>query len=218
MQTKLSLYFVAGSQDFRHLAGNPCEHFLNTLNQALQAGISCFQFRDKGQFSLATQPLQQKQLAIQCRDLCRQYQVPFIINDDVELAIEIDADGIHVGQTDTPIAQIKRKIDRPFILGLSINTLSQALASDNNPDIDYFGVGPIFPTQSKEDPKPVVGLNFIQQLRQAGIKKPIVAIGGIKHPQDCRHLRQTGANGVAVISALTQSPNIAQSVQQLLTN
>ncbi|MDG6895956.1 thiamine phosphate synthase [Volucribacter amazonae] len=217
MQTKLSLYFVAGSQDFRHFTGNPCEHFLNTLNQALQAGISCFQFRDKGAFSLAAQPQQQKQLAIQCRDLCRQYQVPFIINDDVNLAIAIEADGIHVGQTDTSIAEIKRKTDRTFILGLSINTLSQALASDNNPDIDYFGVGPIFPTQSKEDPKPVVGLNFIQQLRQAGIKKPIVAIGGIKHPQDCRYLRQTGANGIAVISAISQSPNIAQSVQQLLT-
>lgn len=93
----LQVYFIAGTQDCRLLNGQPEQNLLSILHQALAAGINCFQFRDKGAYSLASDPARQKQLALACRDLCRQYHVPFIVNDDIDLALEIEADGIHVG-------------------------------------------------------------------------------------------------------------------------
>lgn len=211
----LPLYFIAGTQDCRHLEGDRAEHLCNILEQALQAGITCFQFRDKGKYSLEDQPEQQKAVAIRCRDLCRKYAVPFIVNDNVPMALEIEADGVHVGQKDVSPKEIKAMTQRPLIIGLSVNKLHEAHESNDLSEIDYFGIGPIFPTQSKEDPKPVVGMQFIQTLREAGINKPLVAIGGVKE-NSVAQLLQNGANGVAVISAITQSPNIAQTVQAFL--
>lgn len=211
----LTLYFVAGSQDCIHLPNNPADNLLNILEQALKAGITCFQFRDKGRNSLANHPKKQKQLAIQCQNLCRQYHIPFIVNDNVGLALEIEADGIHVGQTDTPVQQIKKQSSHKILVGLSVNTFTQAKQAEEIQELDYIGIGPIFPTQSKEDPKPVVGINFIPQLRQAGISKPIVAIGGIKE-DSVSILKQNGADGIAVISAITKAQNIDAAVKKLL--
>lgn len=102
-------------------------------------------------------------------------------------------------------------------IGTSVNTLEQGIAAQANPLIDYFGTGPIFPTQSKEDPKPVVGVDFVSTIRAHGIDKPIVAIGGVT-AQTAEELRQRGANGVAVISAITRSADIAKTVKELLGN
>ncbi|QGM80650.1 thiamine phosphate synthase [Otariodibacter oris] len=211
----LPLYFIAGTQDCRHLSGDPAQHLLSILEQALQSGVTCFQFRDKGKFSLVGQPEKQKELAIKCRDLCNKYNVPFIIDDNVDLALEINADGVHVGQSDMSALEIRKKTDKPIIVGLSVNKMTEALASNDLEAIDYFGIGPIFPTQSKEDPKPVVGIDFIKTLREAGITKPLVAIGGVK-ADSVEQLRKNGADGVAVITAITYSENIPQTVKALL--
>lgn len=214
IRSVLSLYFIAGTQDCRHLAGDPATNLLSVLQQALQAGVTCFQFRDKGEGSLQAHPAHQQAIAIQCRDLCRRYQVPFIVNDDVELALAVEADGIHVGQSDTDIQSILARTAKKLILGLSINTQEQALADAERMEIDYFGIGPIFPTQSKQDHKPAVGLEFISRLRRLGVNKPCVAIGGI-NATTAKQLRHLGADGVAVISAITQADDIAQAVRQL---
>lgn len=79
IQEILPLYFVAGTQDCRHLGDNPAENLLSVLRQALEGGITCFQFRDKGKFSLEDSPDEQRALAISCRDLCRQYDVPLLL-------------------------------------------------------------------------------------------------------------------------------------------
>lgn len=215
IQSILPLYFVAGSQDCRVNDGDPAENLLWILRQALGSGITCFQFRDKGAFSLENSPEKQRALAIACRDLCREYGVPFIVNDDVELASAIDADGIHVGQTDTAVAEIRAKTSRRLIVGLSVNTLAQAKQSNENTEIDYFGIGPIFPTLSKADPKPVVGMEFIQILRKNGINKPLVAIGGVK-AEHIETLREYGADGVAVITAISHAQDVQQAVKNLL--
>ncbi|QLB12924.1 thiamine-phosphate diphosphorylase [Bisgaardia hudsonensis] len=215
IKAMLKVYFVAGSQDCRHLSGSNADNLLHILQQALDAGITCFQFRDKGKYSLMDNPQQQKALAIKCRDLCRQYNVPFIIDDNLSLALEIEADGTHVGQSDMKVQEIISKSDRPFIIGLSVNKMEEALASNHINEIDYFGIGPIFPTQSKEDAKPSVGVDFIKQLRERGINKPLVAIGGIRE-KDAQVLREKGADGVAVISVITQSEHIAETVKRLL--
>lgn len=216
VQAAMQLYFIAGTQDVPHLAGDPVDNLLNVLEQALKSGITCYQFREKGKKALQN-PARIKALAIQCRDLCRQYQVPFVVNDDVVLAIEIEADGIHVGQTDMSPAEVATLCQQKCFIGTSVNTLEQGLRAQENPLIDYFGVGPIFPTQSKEDPKPVVGVDFISAIRNSGITKPIVAIGGV-NTKNAATLLQKGANGIALISAIAQSSDIEQTIKELLRN
>ena len=207
IQEILPLYFVAGTQDCRHLGDNPADNLLSVLKQALEGGITCFQFRDKGKFSLENSPDEQRALAISCRDLCHQYDVPFIVDDNVDLALEIEADGVHVGQSDTPVKTIRARSNKPLIIGWSINRLDEAKIGEGLSEIDYFGVGPIFPTLSKENPSPTLGTEFIQTLREAGITKPLVAIGGIKL-EHVKTLRKYGADGVAVITAITQANDI----------
>ncbi|WP_249962708.1 thiamine phosphate synthase [Histophilus somni] len=212
--TAMRLYFIAGSQDVTHFASDPADNLLSVLEQALQAGITCYQFREKGKRALQN-PIAYKALAIACRNLCRKYQVPFVVNDDVALAVEIGADGIHVGQTDMPPHQVKRLCTGKCFVGTSVNTIEQGLIAQNDPNVDYFGVGPIFPTQSKEDAEPVLSPAFITQIRANHIDKPMVAIGGIK-VKDVAMLMAKGANGVAVISAITQSNHIEKTVKELL--
>lgn len=214
VRAAMQLYFIAGTQDVSHLAGDPADNLLNVLEQALQSGITCYQFREKGAKSLKD-PTACKALAIRCRDLCRQYKVPFVIDDNVELAVDIGADGVHVGQTDMPPEQVKQRVGGNCFVGTSVNTLEQGLSAQANPFVDYFGTGPIFPTQSKEDPKPVVGVEFISTIRSLGIDKPIVAIGGVT-AETAAFLRTKGADGVAIISAITRSHNIPQTVKELL--
>lgn len=210
----LPVYFIAGTQDCRHLTGSPAENLLNILQRALTAGITCFQFREKGINSLAQDPPLKRRLARQCQQLCRQFNVPFIINDDIELALSIQADGIHVGQQDTPVESILARAAYKPIIGLSINTLEQAMANKDRPDIDYFGIGPIFATQSKADHAPIVGLECIRQVRRVGVTKPCVAIGGINET-NVSDVRDSGADGVAVISSISQSADIARTVRAL---
>ena len=214
IQEIVLLYFVAGTQDCRHLGDNPADNLLSVLKQALEGGITCFQFRDKGKFSLENSPDEQQALAIKCRDLCHQYDVPFIVDDNVDLALEIEADGIHVGQSDTPVKTIRAKTNKPLIIGWSINRLDEAKIGEGLSEIDYFGVGPIFPTLSKENPSPALGMEFIQTLRNGGITKPLVAIGGIKL-EHVKTLRKYGADGVAMITAITQANNIKAATQAL---
>ena len=214
IQEILPLYFVAGTQDCRHLGDNPADNLLSILKQALEGGITCFQCRDKGKFSLENSPDEQRSLAIKCKDLCRQYNVPFIVDDNVDLALEIEADGIHVGQNDTPVKTIRAKTNKPLIIGWSINRLDEAKIGEEMPEIDYFGVGPIFTTQSKEHSSPTLGMEFIQTLRNKGITKPLVAIGGIKL-EHVKTLRKYGADGVAVITAITQANDIKVATQAL---
>ena len=214
IQEILQLYFVAGTQDCRHLGDNPADNLLSVLKQALEGGITCFQFRDKGKFSLENSPDEQRSLAISCRDLCHQYNVPFIVDDNVDLALEIEADGIHVGQSDTPVKTIRAKTNKPLIIGWSVNRLDEAKIGEELSEIDYFGVGPIFTTQSKENPSTTLGMEFIQTLRNGGITKPLVAIGGIKL-EHVKTLRKYGADGVAVITAITQSNDIKSATQAL---
>ena len=140
--------------------------------------------------------------------------MPFIVDDNVDLALEIEADGIHVGQSDTPVKTIRARTHKPFIIGWSINRLDEAKIGEELSEIDYFGIGPIFPTQSKENPKPTLGMAFIQTLRKAGITKPLVAIGGVKL-EHVKTLRKYGADGIAVITAISQAKDIKASTKAL---
>ncbi|WRA38608.1 thiamine phosphate synthase [Helicobacter pylori] len=212
----LKLMFVAGSQDFYHIKGGKNDRInalLETLELALKSKITAFQFRQKGDLALQD-PTQIKQLALECQKLCKKYGAPFIINDEVRLALELKADGVHVGQEDMAIEEVVTLCKKRQFIGLSVNTLEQALKAHHLDGVAYLGVGPIFPTPSKKD-KQVVGVELLKKIRDSGVKKPLVAIGGITM-HNASKLREYG--GIAVISAITQAKDKALAVEKLLNN
>ncbi|GHQ80089.1 thiamine-phosphate synthase [Helicobacter pylori] len=212
----LKLMFVAGSQDFYHIKGGKNDRInalLNTLELALQSKITAFQFRQKGDLALQD-PIEIKQLALECQKLCQKYGAPFIVNDEVKLALELKADGVHVGQEDMAIEEVMTLCKKRLFIGLSVNTLEQALKARHLDGVAYFGVGPIFPTQSKKD-KQVVGVELLKKIKDSGVKKPLVAIGGIT-THDVSKLREYG--GIAVISAIAQTKDKALAVGKLLND
>ncbi|WP_187889013.1 thiamine phosphate synthase [Helicobacter pylori] len=209
----LKLMFVAGSQDFYHIKGDRINALLDTLELALQSKITAFQFRQKGDLALQD-PVEIKRLALECQKLCQKYGASFIINDEVRLALELKADGVHVGQEDMAIEEVITLCQKRLFIGLSVNTLEQALKTRHLDGVAYLGVGPIFPTQSKKD-KQVVGVELLKKIKDSGIKKPLIAIGGIT-TDNASKLREYG--GIAVISAITQAKDKALAVEKLLNN
>ncbi|PUD29316.1 thiamine phosphate synthase [Helicobacter pylori] len=213
----LKLMFVAGSQDFYHIKGGKNDRInalLETLELALQSQITAFQFRQKGDLALQD-PTQIKQLALECQKLCQKYGAPFIINDEVQLALELKADGVHVGQEDMAIEEVITLCKKRQFIGLSVNTLEQALKARHLDAVAYFGVGPIFPTPSKKDAKEIVGVNLLKKIHDSGVKKPLIAIGGITM-HNASKLREYG--GIAVISAIAQAKDKALAIEKLLNN
>ncbi|GHP64281.1 thiamine-phosphate synthase [Helicobacter pylori] len=212
----LKLMFVAGSQDFYHIKGGKNDRInalLDALELALQSKITAFQFRQKGDLALQD-PIEIKQLALECQKLCQKYGAPFIVNDEVKLALELKADGVHVGQEDMAIEEVMTLCKKRQFIGLSVNTLGQALKARHLDGVAYLGVGPIFPTQSKKD-KQVVGVELLKKIKDSGVKKSLVAIGGIT-THNASKLREYG--GIAVISAIAQAKDKALAVEKLLKN
>lgn len=203
MSFDLNKYFIMGTINCKR---DP----LLVLEDALQAGITIFQLREKGKNALKGD--EYIQFARQCQKLCKIYNVPFIINDDVELALTLDADGIHVGQEDTEVEKF-RSFAENKIVGVSVHTMEQLeLAMANG--ADYAGIGPIYQTTSKDDARASVGLKLLEEAKSQYPKFPIVAIGGIS-TENSFTVRQTGVNGVAVISAISQSNNVNETVNRL---
>ncbi len=210
----LKLMFVAGSQDFYHTKGDRINALLDALQLALESKITAFQFRQKGDLALQD-PVKIKQLALECQKLCKKYGAPFIVNDEVQLALELKADGVHVGQEDMAIEKVIALCKKRLFIGLSVNTLEQALKAHHLDGVSYLGVGPIFPTQSKKDIKQVVGVELLKKIRDSGVGKPLIAIGGIT-TDNASKLQKF--SGIAVISAITQAKDKALAVEKLLKN
>jgi len=210
----LSLYFIVGTQDIHLPKTERKQGLLEVLSQACDEQITCFQFREKGSHAL-----QSKQeiyaLAKQCQQICRDKKVAFVVDDDVDLALQLHADGIHVGQSDLAIHQVLQRCSGKMFIGLSINNFAQAQCAEQITGIDYYGVGPIFATTSKPDAQPVVGHGLLSAIRNAKIATPIVGIGGINQ-NNADSVRQAGADGIAVISAIThacmQEPKIRSQI------
>lgn len=200
---QLRKYFIMGSQ-------NCSRSPLVILEEAIQGGISAFQFREKGMGSLTG--LAKLKLGEQLREICLNYNVPFFINDDIDLVEPLKVEGIHVGQDDLSVIEIRRRYPE-LTIGLSISNRQELLQSPIHL-IDYVGAGPVFSTQTKEDVKSVVGLNWIGTLRREFRSLPLVGIGGIT-PNNAEQVLKAGANGVAVISAITQAKDVKDSVSKL---
>jgi thiamine-phosphate pyrophosphorylase len=201
----LQLYFICGTNDV------PDGDIERVLTEALKAGITMFQFREKGEGALTGEA--KKQMALTLKELCQYYQVPFIINDDWELAVHIDADGVHLGQDDQDVKEVINYFPDK-IIGLSVSDFHEYDQSDLT-YVDYIGVGPVYETSSKSDAKKPGGIELIRKMRLYDEDIPIVAIGGITN-KNCELILKAGADGVSTISSIARSQNIEQDVKAYL--
>ena len=183
------------------------EHTLAwAVEEALRGGVTLVQLREK---HLDKDDFRTEALEIQA--LCRRYGVPLLINDDVELALEIGADGVHVGQDDLEAGQARAKLGPDRIIGVSAHSVEEALRAQAA-GADYLGAGAVFPTGTKGDASclPLAVLRDIC----AAVDIPVAAIGGIG-PDNIGRLRGSGAAGVAVVSALFAQPDPCRAARTL---
>ena len=187
---------------------NVLDNPLYVLEEALKGGITAFQFREKGEGALPG--TEYVEFAKNCQRLCKEYDVPFIVNDDLDLAIHLNADGIHIGQEDAPVKKVREMIGNKWV-GVSVHTIAEVEEAILY-GADYVGIGPIYPTNSKSDAKKPNGTKFLKEVASLYPDLPIVGIGGIT-PDNITHVLEAGADGVAVVSAISLSENPFKAVE-----
>lgn len=187
-------------------------HWLNgqtlyeQVEEALKGGATFIQLREK---DLTEEEFLEEAKKIQ--QLCKKYRVPFIINDNVKLAKEIDADGVHVGQSDMEALDVRAQLGEDKIIGVSARTVEQALLAEKH-GADYLGVGAVFQTGTKTDAREVEHSVLKEICTKVDI--PVVAIGGITQ-DNVKELSGSGINGVAVISAIFAQKDIETATAKL---
>lgn len=187
-------------------------HWLNgktlysQVELALKGGATMIQIREKDLDENAF-----LKEAEQIQSLCAKYCVPFIVNDNVELAVKIGADGVHVGQSDMAAKDVRALIGKDKILGVSAQTVKQALEAQKC-GADYLGTGAVFPTGSKDDAQ-VLGVQTLKEICSA-VNIPVVAIGGISK-DNILELKKSGIAGVSVISAIFAQNDIVTATAEL---
>jgi thiamine-phosphate pyrophosphorylase len=190
--------------DPEQIAGRDSRHVLDEL---LASGVQWLQLRVK-----ALSPAEFFELAKRARTQTRARGCTLIINDRVDIALACDADGVHLGQDDLPLAA-GRKLMGGKIIGISTHDLDQARAAERD-GADYIGFGPMFGTSTKNTGYDARGVEMLQQIR-ADVELPIVAIGGINE-QNVRHVWQAGANSAAIISDILRADDIAGKIARIL--
>jgi thiamine-phosphate pyrophosphorylase len=204
MRNLLKVYFIMGS--------NNCQQEpAHVLELALKGGITLFQFREKGTDAYTKD--KKIEFAKKLQTICKEFNVPFIVNDDVELALLLDADGVHIGQDDESAEMVRRKIGNK-ILGVSTHNLEEvekAIAEG----ADYVGIGPIYSTTTKEDAKSAQGTTLIEEVRSKGIEIPIVGIEGITS-ENASPIIKSGADGIAVITDISLANNPRENASKLI--
>lgn len=176
------------------------------VEEALLGGATWIQLREK---ELDEESFLRE--ALEIKELCRSYQIPFVMNDNVELACKADADGVHVGQGDMDPGLVREKLGRNKIIGVSVQTVEQAILAEKN-GADYLGVGAVFPTGSKADAQEV-SREILRQIC-ASVQIPVIAIGGIGK-QNVMELAGSGICGIAVISAIFGAQDIRAAAEEL---
>src|SRR5690625_810307 len=203
IRKQLRKYFIMGSQN--------CDRDpVDILTEAVSAGITAFQYRDKLIAALAGHA--KLELGKQLREICASHHLPCIVVDDIDLVEPLEADGIHVGQDDLPVTEIRQLFPNK-IIGLSISNANELEQSPIS-FVDYIGAGPMYDTSTKPDAKVAVGVQWIEILRDQFPNLPIVGIGGI-NTDNAPSVLQAGADGVAVISAIAQAANVIKAVEKL---
>jgi len=182
------------------------ETLYEQVEKALKGGATFVQLREK--------ELAEEQFLVEAKEmkeLCKNYQVPFVINDNVDIALAIDADGVHVGQSDMAASDVRAKLGTDKIIGVSAQTVEQAVLAERR-GADYLGVGAVFPTGSKADAVEV-SHKTLKEICEA-VSIPVIAIGGIGK-SNVMQLGGSGICGIAVISALFAQPDIERAAKEL---
>jgi len=197
-----SLYLVTG-RDQCHK-----KDLLDVILEAVRGGVTVVQLREK---ELNTREL--VDMARRIKQLLVPFEVPLIINDRADVAVAADADGVHVGQDDMHVLDVRKVVGKNMIVGLTVNSLEQVKEAENLP-VDYLGVGPIFPTFTKKTNKPCLYPEGLKDIRQISTKR-LVAIGGI-NLDNVKDVVKTGVDGIAVVSAICSADDPFYASKSLL--
>ena len=196
----LSLYLVTDKSD-------DVEKFLRTIEEGIKGGVSVVQIREK-----TADTLDFYNLALKVKEITAKYDVPLIINDRVDVALAVDADGVHVGQTDMPCDVTRALVGPDKIVGVSAATIEEAKKAERD-GANYIGSGAVFPTSTKDD-APKITKKDLKEIVDS-INIPVVAIGGI-NLNNAHELNGTGIAGLSVVSAIMSSDNPKKSSEELL--
>ena len=196
----LSLYLVTDNSENQ-------EKFLKTIEEAILGGVTVIQIREK-----TADTLEFYNLALKVKEITSKYNVPLIINDRVDVALAVDADGVHVGQSDMPCDITRELIGKNKILGVSAATIDEAKKAEKD-GADYIGTGAVFPTSTKDDAPSITKKDFKNIVDSINI--PVVAIGGITI-ENANELKNTGISGLSVVSAIMSADNPKKASEKLL--
>jgi len=196
-----SLYLVTD----RTVVGN--RSLIVAVEEALKGGVTVVQYREK---HASTRVMLEEALALS--RLCRSYNVPFLVNDRIDIALAVDADGVHLGQDDMPPAIARRILGSEKIIGLTVHNEEELVEAESQ-KVDYLSFAPVFATSTKPDHKTPLGIEGVAQLASK-VSLPCVAIGGIKE-HHVEMLAQTGIDGICVVSAILGSENPEKSARRL---
>ena len=181
---------------------------LEIARAAIRGGVSCIQLREK---MCSTREFIDESLAI--RSLLARHGIPLIINDRVDVALAVKADGIHLGQKDMPCRMARQIIPESMIVGISVESLDDAIAAQKD-GADYLGVSPIYPTPTKTDTAQALGLEGLRSIRSE-VDLPLVGIGGL-NADNAAAVIYNGADGVAVVSAIVAADDPEAATRDLI--
>ncbi len=196
-----SLYLITD----RELVGP--KDFLTSVSRALEGGVTLLQVREK---SVSSREFYD--IGLKLKALAAEFAVPLIVNDRVDLALSLDADGVHIGQEDLPLETVRRIIGKDKLLGYSVSNIEEAVYGEKR-GADYLGAGPGYPTGSKPDAGRAIGIEGLEAIRER-VNIPVVGIGGIG-PANLNQVKGTGIAGISVISAILSQPDPYQAAKEL---
>ena len=201
------LYLIVGQADCKQ------HNIEDVVTKAIQGGVDAVQLREK---NASTEEI--LHIGKKLQVILHKYNLPLIINDRVDIALALDVDGVHLGQTDMPYDVARKLLGPDKIIGLTVANQEQAKIAEAL-DADYLGVGPIFPTQFKKKLAPLLGIPGLEKIRKIS-KHHICAIAGI-NPANAGSVLSAGADGIAVVSAIcaAQDPkSVSQKLRNIINN
>lgn len=200
---KYTLYLAT---DSKMLEGRD---FFHSVEEAILGGVTVVQLREK---DASSRKFYQK--ALELKKICAKYHVPLIINDRLDIALAVDADGLHIGQDDLPLPVARRLLGEEKILGYSVSGSEEA-AYGESCGADYLGAGTVFPTGTKNDAGVPIGLKVLEQIKNQ-VSIPVVGIGGINET-NVKSVQETGVDGACIISGILLKPDIQAASRELIS-
>lgn len=180
---------------------------LEIVSAAVRGGVACVQLREK---NCSAREFIAEAAAIQ--SFLKEHRIPLIINDRLDIAQAIQADGVHLGQSDIPLKTARAIVKDTMLIGISAESLQDAVEAEQN-GADYIGVSPVYATATKSDTAPALGLEGLREIRKA-VKIPLVAIGGLNRSNAAEVIRN-GADGIAVVSAIVSADDPEKAAADL---